>query len=454
MTAWRSASLQWRLTLSLLLVITLVWAWVLRMTWDKTAHELNELLDAHLAQTAAVLVAQTHDEHDDDFTTAAVLHKYQQRVAFQIWHEQELIAHSSEAPLSPLAPWGQSGISEQQHAGALWRVFATVGREPDVWILVAERQSARNDILHAGLQSAIVPMLLALPILALLILATIYQSLAPLRQLSQSVARRHPDALKPLSDPVTAEVRPLVRALNLLFEQMTRQMASERRFTADAAHELRTPIAAIRMQAQVARGAQQEPERQVALEAVLQACDRATRLVAQLLQLARLDADHGARSEVGCDAVLETQAILAELGPQAVAKQQTLSLDAPATLPLAMPPEWVGVLVGNLVDNAERYSPTGGQIQVAWLSTGPTPQLVVQDSGPGLNDADLARLGDRFFRVPGNGAPGSGLGWSIVQRLAERYHLHVAVDRSPVLGGLRVQLTWPQVETQEVAAPT
>ena len=444
MTGWRSASLQWRLTLSLLLVISLVWALVLRMTWDQTEHELNELLDAHLAQTAAVLVAQTHDEHDDDFTMAPVLHKYQQRVAFQIWHERDLIAHSSEAPLSPLAPWGRSGISEQLHAGALWRVFATVGREPDVWILVAERQSARNDILHAGLQSAIVPMLLALPVLALLIWGTIYQSLAPLRRLSQSVARRHPDALKPLSDPVTAEVRPLVRALNRLFEQMTRQMEGERRFTADAAHELRTPIAAIRMQAQVARGAQHEPERQVALEAVLQACDRATRLVAQLLQLARLDADPTARIEGGCDAVTETQAILAELGPQAVAKQQTLSLDAPATLPLAMPPEWVGVLVGNLVDNALRYSPSGAQIQVAWGALGSAPQLVVQDSGPGLSDANLARLGDRFFRVPGNGAPGSGLGWSIVQRLVERDHLHLAVDRSPTLGGLRVQLTWPE----------
>ena len=451
MTAWRTASLQWRLTLSLLLVISLVWTLVLCMTWFKTEHELNELLDAHLAQTAAVLVAQTHDEHDDDFTTAAVLHKYQQRVAFQIWHEQELIQRSSEAPASPLAPWGQSGISEQQHAGDLWRVFATAGRESDVWILVAERQSARNDILHAGLQSAIVPMLLALPVLALLIGGTIYQSLAPLRRLSQSVARRHPDALKPLSDPLTAEVRPLVRALNRLFEQMTRQMDGERRFTADAAHELRTPIAAIRMQAQVARGAQQDPERQVALEAVLQACDRATRLVAQLLQLARLDADSATLNEEGCDAVIETQAILAELGPQAVSKQQTLSLDAPATLPLAMPPEWVGVLVGNLVDNAERYSPAGAHIQVAWLSSGSAPQLVVQDSGPGLSDTDLARLGDRFFRVPGNGAPGSGLGWSIVQRLAERYHLHLAVDRSLALGGLRVQLTWPETLPEEAA---
>lgn len=446
MTAWRKASLQGRLTLSLMLAISVVWALVLWTTWHKTEHELNELLDAHLAQTAAVLVAQTHDAHDDDFTTAPVLHKYQQRVAFQIWHEQELIAHSAQAPLSPLAPWGQTGISEQQLGQASWRVFATVGREPDVWIAVAELQSARNDILHAGLQSAIVPMLLALPVLALLILATIYQSLAPLRQLSQSVTRRHPYALKPLNENVTAEVRPLVRALNRLFEQMALQMDGERRFTADAAHELRTPIAAIRMQAQVARGAQQDHDRQLALGAVLQACDRATRLVAQLLQLARLDADESTRAQAGrdgtCDAVSESQAILAEWGPQALAKQQILSLEAPEHLPLDMPPEWVGVLVGNLVDNAQRYSPSGAQIQVAWRQV-PQPQLVVQDSGPGLSEADLVRLGDRFFRVPGNGAPGSGLGWSIVMRLAERYRLQVKLERSVQLGGLQVQITWP-----------
>jgi two-component system sensor histidine kinase QseC len=444
MTAWRTTSLQWRLTLSVMLATGLVWTVVLVITWLKTEHELSELLDAHLAQTAAVLAVQTSDEHDDDFTTAEVLHKYQSRVAFQIWHERELIFRSAQAPMVPLSPWGQMGISDQQQEGQAWRVFATSGRERDVRVVVAELKSARHDILNAGLKAAIVPMLLALPVLAFLIWGAIFKALAPLRQLSQSVSQRHPDAREPLSEAVSAEVQPLVQSLNHLFQQMALQMDSERRFTADAAHELRTPIAAIRMQAQVARGSAADRERQHALDAVLQGCDRATRLVAQLLQLARLDAEQAGQADASCDAVADTQATLADLGPQAMAKQQVLSLDAPETLHLPMPTGLVGVLVGNLVDNAQRYSPSGARIDVRWVTL-PMPQLVVEDSGPGVSEADLARLGDRFFRVPGNGAQGSGLGWSIVRRVAQRYRLQVSLGRSPDLGGLRVVVSWPAV---------
>jgi two-component system sensor histidine kinase QseC len=142
--------------------------------------------------------------------------------------------------------------------------------------------------------------------------------------------------------------------------------------------------------------------------------------------------------------VADTQATLADLGPQAMAKQQVLSLDAPETLHLPMPAGLVGVLVGNLVDNAQRYSPSGARIDVRWVTL-PMPQLVVEDSGPGVSEADLARLGDRFFRVPGNGAQGSGLGWSIVRRVAQRYRLQVSLGRSPDLGGLRVVVSWPAV---------
>jgi two-component system sensor histidine kinase QseC len=198
------------------------------------------------------------------------------------------------------------------------------------------------------------------------------------------------------------------------------------------------------MQAQEARGAHEDIDRKSALDAVLQGCDRATRLVTQLLQLARLEADDATGGVGHCDAVMETRTTLAVLGSQALARQQNLSLNAPESLPLAMPPGLVGVLVGNLVDNAQRYSPEGASIHVQWHAT-PRPQLVVQDSGPGLNTADLARLGDRFFRVAANGADGSGLGWSIVRRLAQRYRLQVLVDRSAELGGLRVVVTWPEV---------
>lgn len=442
MSAWRQPSLQWRLTVSLLLATGLIWLVVVVMTWLKTEHELHELLDAHLAQTAAVLVAQSGEGHDDDFTTAQVLHKYQLRVAFQIWHENQLVSRSFEAPEMPLAPLGQSGISDQRHAQKSWRVFATPGRESEEWVVVAELQSARDDILNAGLQSAIVPMLLAFPALGLLIWAVIFHSLAPLRQLSLSVAQRHPDARQPLSEAVSVEVLPLVHSLNRLFEKMALQMEGERRFTADAAHELRTPIAAIRMQAQVARGSSQMADRQAALDAVLQGCDRASRLVTQLLQLARLDAQSPMPGAHSCDVVAESRAILADLGPQVLAKRQVLSLEAPDVLHINMPPGLVGVLVGNLVDNAHRYSPEEASIHVQWSAHG-RPQLVVQDSGPGLSALHMSRLGDRFFRGPNNGADGSGLGWSIVRRLAQRYGLQVQVDRSAQWGGLRVVLTWP-----------
>lgn len=440
---WSGASLQWRLTLSLLGATGLIWSMVLALTWLETEHELSELLDAHLAQTAAVLATQTGDEHDDDFTTAPVLHKYQPRVAFQIWHEGQLIAHSAQAPTQPLMALGQSGVSDQTVNGHRWRVFAAQGQEPDVWVLVAELASARDDILQAGLWSAVGPVLLALPVLALLIWAAVFQSLTPLRQLGQSVSQRDPNALQPLNQKaLVTEVQPLVLALNRLFEKVTQHIDAERRFTADAAHELRTPIAGIRMQAQVARGAHEAAEQQQALDSVLQGCDRATRLVSQLLQLARLDAEPVDSMPVVCDACTETRETLAALAPQGHAREQTLSLQMPEVLHLPMPPGLVGVLVGNLVDNAQRYSPQGARIEVLWTD-GPSPCLVVQDSGPGMQAQDLARLGDRFFRVPGAVAEGSGLGWSIVRRLAQRYKLDVRVDRSPGLGGLRVTLCWP-----------
>lgn len=442
MSAARPSSLQWRLTLSLLLATGLVWALVLVMTWFTTEHELNELLDAHLAQTAAVLATQAIEGHEDDFTMAPMLHKYQPRVAFQVWQDKELIFRSAAAPITPLAPWDQNGISNQSRDRQAWRVFATPGRERGVRVMVAELQSARNDILKAGLKSAIVPLLLALPVLVFLIWGAVLKSFAPLRQLSQSVLLRQADDRLPLTEDVSVEVLPLVKALNRWFQQMAQLMEGERRFTADAAHELRTPIAAIRMQAQVARGADADSDRKMALDAVLRGCDRASRLVTQLLQLARLDADDVAQGSVACDAVTETRATLADLGPQAMVRQQILSLDAPDSLRLSLPPGLVGVLVGNLVDNAQRYSQAGARVRVRWEAL-PVPCLWVEDSGPGLNPADLDRLGERFFRLPGQEAEGSGLGWSIVRRIAQRYNLQVTLGRSQDLGGLLVSLRWP-----------
>ena len=440
---WRQSSLQWRLTASLLVVTSLVWCLVLVLTWHETEHELSELLDAHLAQTASVLAAQTGDGHQVDFTTARVLHKYQPSVAFQIWHNKVLIAHSSNSPDLPLTSAGKAGLSDYQHQGQWWRLFATPGHEPDVWVVVAEKQDFRDDVLKAGLYSAVGPVLLGLPVLALLIWWMVVQALAPLRSLSQSVSLRHPQSLQAVElSGVAAEVQPLVQALNRLFEKIAQQLERERQFNADAAHELRTPIAAIRMHAQVAQGASSVGDSQEALNAVLLGCDRATRLVSQLLQMSRLDATANHAEIELVEAVAETRDTLAALAPQAMANKQSLDLEAPDALYVPMAAGLVAVLVGNLVDNAQRYSPAGSHILVSWHDS-PTPCLIVQDDGPGMAASDLARLGDRFFRVPGTAAQGSGLGWSIVRRLAQRYGLQVKVENQADQHGLCVTVCWP-----------
>jgi len=251
---------------------------------------------------------------------------------------------------------------------------------------------------------------------------------------------------------VPAEVQPLVHALNGLLGRVAEQVAGERRFTADAAHELRTPIAAIRMQAQVAQGATQDEERRAALDATIAGCDRATRLVDQLLQLARLEADAvDTQPAAGRDTPTDLAAVAArlvqELSDAARARGQQIRLECPPRpVDVPMSAALAAVLLRNLLDNALRYGPDGGTVAVRLLPAQAVHgvRLCVEDAGPGLSDADLARLGERFFRVLGSGQSGSGLGWSIVRRLARLHALQLHIDRSPALGGLRVTVDWPR----------
>jgi two-component system sensor histidine kinase QseC len=241
-------------------------------------------------------------------------------------------------------------------------------------------------------------------------------------------------------------MKPMLDALNGLFSRIGALMEAERRFTADAAHELRTPIAAIRMQAQVAMGEPDAAQRRHALQATLAGCDRATRLVEQLLTLSRLESG-AAPALQPVDLVALVRQVLSDLAMQAVHKQQELEFDPPppdaAPCRVAGDPTLLGVLVRNLVDNAIRYSPRQAAVRIELRSTTDAVQLSVHDSGPGLNDADRARIGERFFRVLGSGEGGSGLGWSIVRRIAAVHGAEVRLDRSAALGGLAVDVSWP-----------
>ncbi len=445
-------SLQGRLLALVLGMVAAVWLATAVKTWVDVRHELDELLDSHLAQAAALLVVQAMREVDDDdhAVDAPSLHRYAPKVAFQVFHDGRLALRSANAPEAPMVEPGerfQSGFRTVRIDGVDWRVFAAHGAERDVQVYVGERDSSRASILRAVLGGTLWPMAVALPLLALALWWAVYRGLAPLRALRRALEERRPDALQPVAiEGATAEMRPMIEALNGLLRRIGGLMEAERRFTADAAHELRTPIAAIRAQAEVALAEADDALRRHALRATLEGCDRAGRLVEQLLTLSRLEGGV-APEPVAVDLAALARRVVAEAAAAGVRKGQEIEVDV--TGDGAAPCEVRGdatllaVLVRNLVDNAVRYSPRDAKVKVTVARDAGGTRLGVEDSGPGMEEADLQRLGERFFRVLGSGEAGSGLGWSIVRRIATAQGISVQAGRSAALGGLEVRLTWP-----------
>lgn len=450
----RLKSLQARLLALLLLLVTLVWLGAAGFIWVDASDELDELLDGHLAQSAALLVVQQtgHGDHASSETLerepledAPSLHKYAPRVAFQVFHEGRLTMRSANVEDTPMSSKTKGFATVTLKDQTEWRVFAAQGNEGDVQVFVGEQITSRDSILWALLQGVLTPLMYALPLLAVVGWLAVRNGLAPLRHLSHGLAQRRPQALEPvvLRD-MPAEIEPVVQALNALFERIQVMVDSERRFTADAAHELRTPIAAIRTQAQVALGAgTDEEQRQQALHYTLAGCDRATHLVEQLLTLSRLESSSTGAPNTLVDVSAVSQRVAADLALAALAREQELTLDAPAHAFIAADEMLTSLLVRNLLDNALRYSPDGAKINVS-VSTDPQQvTLQVEDSGPGLAEAEMARLGERFYRVLGSDKTGSGLGWSIVRRIAAVYQAQVDVRRAARWGGLCVTVRWP-----------
>lgn len=442
----RVASLQRRLMWLVLGTAGCVWLAAVVLTWSDARHELDELLDAHLAQAAALLVAQQFHGEEDERIDAPVLHRYAPRAMVQVFHEGRLALRSANAPATPLVTGGHRS-AQGFHTIVLdderWRVFGARGAEQDVQVFVGERVAARASILKAILRGAMGPAAVALPLLFAATWLAVRLGLRPLRAAGASLARRGPDNLRPLpTDDAPAEVRALLEPLNALFVRIDALVERERRFTGDAAHELRTPLAAIRAQAQVALAAADEPQRRHALQATLAGCDRAARLVEQLLTLSRLEAGSAAAAHP-VDLAQVVRGIAAELAPASLARQQLLEFEAGKGTAVMGDEVLLGVLARNVLDNAVRYNPAGARIRVDVREHAGQVTLAVEDSGPGLAARHLERLGERFFRVEGSGESGSGLGWSVVQRIAAAYGGSVHAQASDALGGLAVRVSFP-----------
>lgn len=439
----RPHSLKKRLTVLALLTVAVVWFSASAITYFNARHEIDEVLDGHLAQQAALLAAQaTHELNELEDDHVHLLHKYSRRVAFQIWDAGgRLRLHSENADRQPLAKQ-RSGFSDSEIDGYRWRVFSAQDESGSFLIHVAERVRDREEMARAVVGSLLMPLLASLPLLAVLLWVAVRQGLQPLDRLAAEVEQRDPETLTPLNvGAAPHEVLPLIERLNRLFGRIDSAIQRERRFTADAAHELRTPVAVIKAQAQVARQASAEAERTHALDNAILGCDRATHLIEQLLTLARVDAP-GAGLLVTCDLQAIAAGEIAVLAPVALNNGVHIELHAGRDAPLQGNPELLRILLRNLLDNAVRHTAAGTTVQVGLDVAERTIRLSVSDDGPGISEQELSKVSERFYRPADTQASGSGLGLSIVRRIAEVHGAEVSFARAAGGRGLLVTVSF------------
>lgn len=425
-------SLQRRLLATVMTIIVLAAAVLAGTAWRSALRQADEMFDYHLQQMAHALrgglplapPAQDVDGSDEYLV--------------QIWGPDGVQLFRSVP--TPLPPRAVLGFSDARLDGVHYRVYSV--QSPYQTVQIAQNLDARQARARALALRATLPMALIAPLLMLLAWWGIRRSLAPLARTRAEVAVRAADDLSPLQGTgLPDEVLPLVDEINALFGRLDQAFAAQRAFVANAAHELRSPLAALKLQAQAVERAADDSARATALARLQQGIDRAIRLMQQLLLLARQEAavQDGALLPPLALAPLARQAV-AEALPQAQARGIDLGLETEGE-ETALPAvrgdaDALAILLRNLLDNAIKYTPEGGRID---LVLGPR-SVAVHDGGPGIAPAERARVFERFYRSPDAAAGGSGLGLTIAQAIAERHGATLQLDSSPRLGGLAATL--------------
>ncbi len=443
-------SIQTRLlSLSILsvLIVVLAGGW---LAFREAGHEVDELVDGQLVQYARIMLALAHSG-DEDRNVELPLFKGSRsarRMLFQIWeHGREgdkLLLHSPDMAQSWPAGVARTGYSNLRLGDSTWRCLAAADDENKHYVLAALDMHVRDELSRDIAWVNLKPYLYSIPILAFLLAWGIHRGLAPLRKLDADLAVRSPERLGALADAeLPLELSPLVATMNRLFGRVARTLDNERRFTSDAAHELRTPLAALLVQLQVAQRVQDESEKQAAVAKALRGAERMSHLVGQLLALARLDGAQESAQHLEFDLSALLEDAVREMTPTAAEKGRHLECRIEPDLTVLGNPDLLGVLIRNLLDNALRYGAVDGRINVQMTREAGKAVLRVADDGPGVAPADLEKLGTRFQRFAPQSIEGVGLGLSIVRRIAE---LHGAqLDFGPGLDrkGLGVTLRIP-----------
>ncbi len=359
----------------------------------------------------------------------------------QVWNRDGVQVYRSQGGREAPARGGPGFATVATRDGP-WRVYSVLAAGE--LVQVAQPLSVRDELAASLALRTIVPWLVAMPLVALLLWFAIARALAPLDRVAAAVSRRNPRELAPLAATGwPREVEPLVEALNALLGRLDAALAAQRTFVADAAHELRTPLTAVHLQAQLAARATGEAERGAALAAMKGGLARATRLAEQLLALARAD-DAPAAPAKTVDLAVIARGVVAEQAAVAAARDVDLGLVATLDHPVAVSGDAAALttLLSNLVDNAVRYTPAGGEVDVVVETRDGRPVLAVRDTGPGIPAAEREHVFERFARGREASAPGSGLGLAIVRRIADAHDARVELAAGPGGRGLAVTVTF------------
>jgi two-component system sensor histidine kinase QseC len=371
-------------------------------------------------------------------------HVYETKLAFQVYTASErLLLRSENAPATALAPL-KRGFGRHQIDGEQWRTF--VLRTSGHWYLAAERDDIRSELAREIAVGTALPPLLALPLMAGLILVAVGWATRAIKRVADEVERRPADRLDPLDGGgVPRELRGLVQALNRLFQRVSSALEREKRFTADAAHELRTPISALKLHAQNLAAAQEPCERAASARGLERGIDRCERLVTQLLELARLERSGLQLEARPLDLAVVVRQVVADLAPEALAREVEIECVGDAEVPVAGDRVLLAVLARNLIENAIRHGPPRSVVSVRMAAGAGQAMLQVRDAGPGIPAEQRARVFERFHREAPGTTPGSGLGLSIVSRVAELHGARVEL-LDALGGGLEARVHFPPIQ--------
>ena len=434
-------SLRGRLLWFLLAAITIAAVAQASIAYRTALNDADQIFDYHMQQMALSLRSRVPLTSAEDANADPSLGSNDDLVV-QVWSPDgvRVFRSASHAHLPQRAVLGFSNVRGN---GTTYRIFSI--QTDNQTVQVAQDLAVRRSMASNLALRTLGPIAVMMPILMLVVWWVVSGSLEPVARVRKQVASRQADDLSPVSEAgLPDEVRPLVQELNLLFGRVRTAFDAQQHFVADAAHELRTPLAALKLQVQSLERSDSLDAKRVAVGRLTAGIERATRLVEQLLVLARQEASMaGGAPRQPVDIAGAARRAVADLAGVAQAKGIDLGLQRADAVEVEGQPDALMILLRNLVDNAIKYTPQGGTVDVSVVAESGFVRVTVEDSGPGIPPAERERVFDRFYRVPGSDAAGSGLGLAIIKSIADRHGAALALGESKRLGGLEATVTFP-----------